>query len=128
MKPAPAATQPQLRNFGATALDENSQHDHEEQSCYYLDDGDTAHGKSPFFWASFPGFRCESCQTTLTTQPQLRNFGTTALDQNSQHNHEKQSCYYLDDGDTAHGKSPFLWVLRRFHNFRTSHTAIVKTP
>ena len=34
---------PWLRDLGATALDENSQHDHEEQSCYYLDDGYAVH-------------------------------------------------------------------------------------
>jgi hypothetical protein len=33
-----------LRNFGATALDKYSQHDHEKRTGGNLDDGDTAHG------------------------------------------------------------------------------------
>jgi len=33
-----------LRNFGATALDKYSQHDHEKHAGDNLDEGDTAHG------------------------------------------------------------------------------------
>jgi hypothetical protein len=36
-----------LRNFGATALDEYSQHDHEKHTSDDLDSGD-AHVESPF--------------------------------------------------------------------------------
>jgi hypothetical protein len=34
----------ELSNFGATALDEYSQHDHEKRTGDNLDQGDTAHG------------------------------------------------------------------------------------
>jgi len=35
-----------LRNLGATALDEDSEHDHEEHTGHNLDHGDAVHGNS----------------------------------------------------------------------------------
>jgi hypothetical protein len=51
-----------------------------------------------------------ACNVWLLVPKRLRDFGATALDENSQHDHEKHTGNYLDHGDAVHNESPFLKV------------------